>query len=70
MPKKLLRAPAETTAAASDNTPAETTAAAGNTNSTATTDKGNADTGVEGVAVVAGLAIVAAGAIVVAKKRK
>ena len=33
-------------------------------------DKNNADTGVEGVAVVAGLAIIAAGAVVVAKKRK
>lgn len=33
-------------------------------------NKGNADTGVEGVAVVAGLAIIAAGAVVVAKKRK
>ena len=32
--------------------------------------KGSPDTGAEGVAVVAGLAIVAAGAIVVAKKRK
>ena len=77
-------APAETTAAAADNTPAETTAAAaadntsaettaaaaGNTTPAASSDKGNADTGVEGVAVVAGLAIVAAGAIVVAKKRK
>ena len=36
---------------------------------TTTTDKTSADTGVEGVAVVAGLAIVAAGAVVVAKKR-
>ena len=33
-------------------------------------DKNNADTGVEGVAVVAGIAVIAAGAIVVAKKRK
>ena len=48
-----------------DNTPAEGT---GNTN-TATNDKQNADTGIEGVAVVAGLAIIAAGAVVVAKKR-
>lgn len=36
----------------------------------ATGDKANSDTGVEGIAVVAGLAIVAAGAVVVAKKRK
>ena len=50
-------------------------AATGNDNAsngdttTTTTDKTSADTGVEGVAVVAGLAIVAAGAVVVAKKR-
>lgn len=43
--------------------------AAGDTN-TATPDKNNADTGVEGVAAVAGIAIIAAGAIVIAKKRK
>ena len=41
----------------------------GDTNAT-TPDKNTPDTGVEGVAVVAGLAIVAAGAVVVAKKRK
>ena len=35
-----------------------------------TDDKNSPDTGVEGVAVVAGLAVIAAGAIVVAKKRK
>ena len=35
-----------------------------------TDDKQNADTGIEGVAVVAGIAVLAAGAIVVAKKRK
>ncbi len=63
-------APAETTA--TDAAPAETTAApAGNTVTNApSSDKGNADTGVEGVAVVAGLAIIAAGAVVVSKKRK
>lgn len=58
---------AETTAAAT------TTAAAGSeaaTTTAAPSDKGNADTGVEGVAVVASLAVLAAGAIVVAKKRK
>ncbi len=33
-------------------------------------DKGSADTGVEGVAAVAGLAVVAAGAVVLSKKRK
>ena len=46
----------------------EGTAGTGNT-SAPTTDKQNANTGVEGVAVVAGLAIIAAGAVVVAKKR-
>ena len=53
-------------------TAAETAAPAAGTGNTATTtaDKTNADTGVEGVAVVAGLAIVAAGAVIVAKKRK
>lgn len=35
-----------------------------------TGDKNSPDTGVEGVAVVAGLAVIAAGAVVVAKKRK
>ena len=34
------------------------------------TDKGSPSTGVEGVAVIAGLAVIAAGAVVVAKKRK
>ena len=43
----------------------------GDTNATTPDkDKNTPDTGIEGVAVVAGLAIVAAGAIVVAKKRK
>ena len=41
----------------------------GNTAASTGSDKTSADTGVEGVAVVAGLAIVAAGAVVVAKKR-
>lgn len=68
--------PAETDAAPAetdDAAPAETTAApAGNDTVTnaPSSDKGNADTGVEGVAAVAGLAIIAAGAVVIAKKRK
>ena len=37
---------------------------------TTTTDKTSADTGGEGVAVVAGIAVLATGAIIVAKKRK
>ena len=61
-------APEETT---SEETaaPEETTAAAGDTNAPTTNDKGAADTGVEGVAVVAGLAVIAAGAVIIAKKR-
>ena len=46
-----------------------TTGAAGDVNKPST-DKNQPNTGVEGVAVVAGLAVLAAGAIVVAKKRK
>lgn len=42
---------------------------AGDTNKP-TDDKNNADTGIEGVAIVAGLAVIAGGAVVVAKKRK
>lgn len=77
-PAETTAAPAETTAAPSAEettqaAPAETTAApaqaAGDTN-TATADKNNADTGIEGVAAVAGLAVLAAGAVVIAKKRK
>lgn len=40
------------------------------TDATTTPDKGSPDTGVEGVAAVAGVAIVAAGAVVLSKKRK
>lgn len=36
---------------------------------TATTEKGSPDTGVEGIAVVAGVAALAAGAVIVSKKR-
>lgn len=56
-----------TDTATADNTAA---AAAGNTNAAAATSKGSADTGIEGVAVVAGLAVIAAGAVIVSKKRK
>lgn len=59
-------APAATEAATEAQAPAE----AGNTSAGAAADKNNADTGVEGVAAIAGIAIVAAGAVVVAKKRK
>ena len=46
-----------------------TTGAAGDVNKP-TTDKNQPNTGVEGVAVVAGLAVLATGAVVIAKKRK
>ncbi len=59
---------APTTEAAESEAPA-TSEVAGDTNTT-TPDKGNADTGVEGVAVVAGIAVVAALGVVIAKKRK
>ena len=36
----------------------------------ATTEKGSPDTGVEGIAAVAGVAVVAAGAVLLSKKRK
>ena len=59
-------------AAASDDAAADTTTddAATTDTTAATGDKTTPDTGVEGVAAVAGLAIVAAGAVIVSKKRK
>lgn len=59
----------EAPATEAPSTEAPATSAAGDTNTT-TPDKGNADTGVEGVAVVAGLAVVATLGVVIAKKRK
>jgi len=59
-------------AAEADDTAADDTAAtAEETTATATDDstKGSPDTGVEGVAVAAGVAVLAAGAVIVAKKR-
>ena len=61
--------------AADDNTaatvdaeaPADTTAPA---DTAATTEKGSPDTGVEGIAAAAGVAVVAAGAVLLSKKRK
>ena len=58
-------APAEDTAADATDTGAADTGAAD-----AGASKGSPDTGVEGVAAVAGLAVVAAGAVVLSKKRK
>ena len=49
----------DNTAAAEDTAPVETGA-----------DKGSPDTGVEGIAAVAGVAVVAAGAVLLSKKRK
>ncbi len=49
---------------------ADDTAAAGDVEASTDSSKGSPDTGVEDVAVVAGLAIVAAGAVLVSKKRK
>lgn len=58
-------------AAAEDTTVAEdTTASTGDVDAATDSSKGSPDTGVEDVAVVAGLAIVAAGAVLVSKKRK
>jgi LPXTG-motif cell wall-anchored protein len=52
---------------AADDTAADTTAT---TTTTTSADKGSPDTGVEGIAAVAGLALVAGGAVVLSKKRK
>lgn len=52
------------------DTPADDTAADTTTPADTTADKGSPDTGVEGIAAVAGLAAVAAGAVVLTRKRK
>ena len=62
-----------TSAPAADDTSApadDATDATGTDSTTASDSKGSPDTGVEGVAAVAGVAIVAAGAVVLSKKRK
>lgn len=62
-----------TSAPAADDTSApadDATDATGAGSTTASDSKGSPDTGVEGVAAVAGVAIVAAGAVVLSKKRK
>lgn len=58
--------------AAADDTATDATTgdAADDTATTTTPDKGSPDTGVEGIAAVAGLAVLAAGAVLVSKKRK
>ena len=59
-------APAEDT----DADAAATVDAEAPATTTTTTEKGSPDTGVEGIAAVAGVAVVAAGAVVLSKKRK
>ncbi len=58
--------------AAADDTATDATTgdAADDTATTTTPDKGSPDTGVEGIAAVAGVAVLAAGAVLVSKKRK
>ncbi len=65
-------APAEdSTAPAEDNTaPAENSASTPAPAASTGANKGSPNTGVEGVAAVAGIALAAAGAVVLAKKRK
>ena len=65
-------AAADETPAADNNTAADaaTVDAEAPAATTTTTEKGSPDTGVEGIAAVAGVAVVAAGAVVLSKKRK
>lgn len=58
--------------AAADDTATDATTgdAADDTATTTTPDKGSPDTGIEGIAAVAGVAVLAAGAVLVSKKRK
>ena len=58
--------------ASADDTATDATTgdAADDTATTTTPDKGSPDTGVEGIAAVAGVAVLAAGAVLVSKKRK
>ena len=65
-------AAADETPAVDDNTAADaaTVDAEAPAATTTTTEKGSPDTGVEGIAAVAGVAVVAAGAVVLSKKRK
>ena len=62
--------PADTDAPADTTAPADTDAPATEAPTTGDSSKDNTNTGVEGVAAVAGVALLAAGAVVVAKKRK
>ncbi len=55
---------------AASTTPAPDTDAPADTTAPAAPDKGSPDTGVEGIAAVAGVAALAAGAVVISRKRK
>lgn len=68
-PVEVTEAEEDTSTDAATDTTANDTAVAGDT-TTATADKASPDTGVEGVAVIAGIALVATGAIIATKKRK
>ena len=59
-------APADDTTASTD----DTTASTDDTTTATTPDKTSPETGVEGVAAVAGIAVVAAGAVALSRKRK
>lgn len=59
-----------TEAPASTEAPADTAAPSAGNTAAATPDKGNADTGVEGVGVIAAIALISSAAVVITKKRK
>lgn len=54
---------------ADDDAAADATESTTDAETTTTPDKGSPDTGVEGIAAVAGVAVLAAGAVIVSKKR-
>ena len=56
--------------AAADDTATDATTGEAADDTATTPDKGSPDTGVEGIAAVAGVAVLAAGAVLVSKKRK
>lgn len=60
----------DTTTTTSDDTTAPDASDNGNTNTDTGNDKNNANTGVAGVAVAAGLAVLAAGGVAIARNRK
>ena len=56
--------------AAADDTATDATTGDAADDTATTPEKGSPDTGVEGIAAVAGVAVLAAGAVLVSKKRK